>query len=255
MPVADPTQRFSSRVDNYVLYRPGYPPELLQLLRHECGLTPRSVIADLGSGTGILSRLFLENGNRVFGVEPNQAMRSAGEEALASYQQFTSVNGTAETTTLKADSVDFVTAAQAAHWFDRDQARGEIIRILKLGGWLVLIWNKRRTDSTPFLREYEQLLLNYATDYREVRHERTSEGVDQFFAPAPFQQQLLEMRQCFDYAGLEGRLMSSSYAPLAGHPNHEPMIAELKRLFAKYRVNEQVTMEYDTQAFYGQIKS
>ena len=119
MPVTDPTQRFSSRVDNYVRYRPGYPSAILDLLRKECGLTPKSVIADVASGTGIFSRMLLENGNRVFGVEPNLEMRKAGEEYLAAYPNFTSVEGTAEATTLADHSVDLVTAAQAAHWFDR----------------------------------------------------------------------------------------------------------------------------------------
>ena len=85
MPVNNPTQRFSSRVENYVRYRPGYPQAVLDLLKSECGLTPDSVVADIASGTGIFSRLLLENGNQVFGVEPNSAMRSAGEEFLAGY--------------------------------------------------------------------------------------------------------------------------------------------------------------------------
>jgi len=253
MRVSDPTKRFSSRVENYVRYRPGYPPEIVALLHAQCGLTSSSVIADIGSGTGMLSRLFLENGNRVFGVEPNQAMREAGEELLAESENFTSISGTAESTTLPAASVDFVTAAQAAHWFDRDKARQEFVRILAPRGWTALIWNDRRTDSTPFLREYENLLLTYSIDYREVQHRNMSETIDRFFAPARFQQSVLEMRQEFDYAGLEGRLLSSSYAPLSGHPNHAPMMAELRRIFDKYQVNRRVVMEYDTQVFYSQM--
>ena len=122
----DPTQRFSSRVDNYVRYRPGYPSAVIDLLRKECGLTPNSVIADVASGTGIFTRMLLENGNRVFGVEPNLEMRKAGEEYLAAYPNFTSVAGTAEATTLADHSVDFVTAAQAAHWFDRPRGAARI---------------------------------------------------------------------------------------------------------------------------------
>src|SRR5271170_7373092 len=150
MPVKNATQRFSSRVDNYVRYRPGYPSEVLDLLKKTCGLTADSVIADVASGTGIFTRILLENGNRVFGVEPNADMRRAGEEYLASYERFTSVAGTAEATSLPDHSVDIVTAAQAAHWFDRAKARAEFVRILKSGGWAVLIWNERQTDTTPF---------------------------------------------------------------------------------------------------------
>src|SRR6184192_3848291 len=139
MPVQDPTQRFSSRVENYVRYRPGYPPAVIDLLKNECALTPSAVIADVASGTGIFTRLLLENGNRVYGVEPNQAMRESGEASLASYRNFTSVHGTAEDTTLSDTSVDLVTAAQAAHWFDRDRALEEFRRVLKPAGYLVLI--------------------------------------------------------------------------------------------------------------------
>ena len=180
-----PTARFSDRVENYIRYRPGYPPEVIELLRAECGLEPAHVVADIASGTGVFTRLLLENGNAVFAVEPNAEMREAGNRLLDSHARLTSVAGTAEDTTLPSASVDFVTAAQAAHWFDRRRARAEFARILKPGGWCALIWNERRTETTPFLREYEQLLLSYGTDYKEIRHENTTATIDEFFAPAP----------------------------------------------------------------------
>ncbi len=202
MPASNATSRFSDRVDNYIRYRPGYPPEALAVLRSECGLVPVHGIADLASGTGIWTRSLLENGNSVFGVEPNVDMRQAGERLLAGFPKFTSVAGTAEATTLPDRSVDFVTAAQAAHWFDRAESRREFARILRPGGWLVFLWNERLTDTTPFLRDYEQLLLAYGTDYEEVRHERTTDEVNQFFDPLPFQERGFAMRQEFDYVAL-----------------------------------------------------
>jgi SAM-dependent methyltransferase len=253
MPVKDATQRFSSRVENYVRYRPGYPPEVLELLKNECGLTPDSVIADIASGTGILTRMLAENGNRVFGVEPNDEMRRAGERLLESYSGFKSIAGTAEATTLPDHSVDIVTAAQAAHWFDREKARREFIRILKPDGWLVLLWNERRTDSTPFLREYEHLLLAYGTDYREVRHERTTAEIADFFSPSPFRSSRLEMRQEVDYLGLEGRLLSSSYTPMPDHKNYEPMLRELRRIFDAHQDNGSVSLDYNTLVYYGRL--
>jgi ubiquinone/menaquinone biosynthesis C-methylase UbiE len=174
MPASNATSRFSDRVENYVRYRPGYPLAVLQELKAECGLAPSHVVADIASGTGIWTRMLLENGNHVVGVEPNVEMREAGERLLAAFPKFSSVAGTAEATTLADQSVDFVTAAQAAHWFDRERARHEFARILKPGGWLVLLWNERLTDSTAFLRDYEQLLLTYGTDYQDIRHEHTT---------------------------------------------------------------------------------
>jgi ubiquinone/menaquinone biosynthesis C-methylase UbiE len=253
MPAKDATQRFSARVENYTRYRPGYPQEIIHLLRRECGVTPDSVIADIASGTGIFTRLLLQNGNRVLGVEPNANMRRAGDEFLAGFPRFTSVAGTAEATTLADHSVDLVTAAQAAHWFDRQKARREFLRILKPGGFTALVWNERRTDSTPFLRDYEALLLKYGTDYKEVRHERTTAEIASFYAPSPYRSEAFEMRQELDYSALEGRLLSSSYTPQRDHPNYEAMLRELRRIFDVHQVNDEVTMEYNTLVFYGRL--
>lgn len=254
MPAWNATARFSDRVENYVRYRPGYPAEAVRVLKDECGLRPEHVTADIASGTGIWTRVLLENGNFVFGVEPNAEMRQAGERWLAGFARFKSVEGTAEATTLADESVDFVTAAQAAHWFDRERARREFVRILRPGGGLVLLWNERETDSTPFLRDYEKLLLTYGTDYAEVRHERTTDEVNEFFDPAPFQGRVFAMRQEFDYAGVEGRLLSSSYAPGPGDPKHEPMLRELRRIFAKYAVDGQAVFEYKTRVYFGRLR-
>ncbi len=253
MPASNATSRFSDRVENYVLYRPGYPAEVLQTLRTECSLSPGSVIADVASGTGIWTRMLIENGNPVFGVEPNPEMRSAGARLLAAFPKFTSVDGTAEATTLADDSVDVITAAQAAHWFNRISARREFLRILKPGGWLVLLWNERLTDSSEFLRKYERLLLTYGTDYEDVRHERTTDSVNEFFDPAVYRERVFDMRQEFDYAGVEGRLLSSSYAPGPDHPRHAPMLRELRDIFEQCAVANRVAFEYKTRVYFGQL--
>ena len=249
-----PTARFSDRVENYVRYRPGYPPEVLELLRAECGLQPSHVVADIASGTGVFTRLLLENGNSVFAVEPNTEMREMGIHQLEAYRRLVSVAGTAEETTLRSASVDFVTAAQAAHWFDLPRARAEFARILRPEGWCVLIWNERRTAPTPFLRDYEQLLLTYGTDYKEVRHERTTALIHEFFAPARCEERVFSLRQQFDYEGTAGRLLSSSYAPLEGHPNHAPMMQELRRIFRAHARDNEVVFEYSTRVYYGKLQ-
>jgi SAM-dependent methyltransferase len=253
MPASNSTSRFSDRVENYVRYRPGYPPEVVPTLKVECGLTPSQVVADIASGTGIWTRMLLENGNRVLGVEPNAEMREAGERLLAAFPKFASVAGTAEATTLANHSVDFATAAQAAHWFDRGRSRQEFIRILKPGGWLVLLWNERLTDSTAFLRDYERLLITYGTDYQDIRHEHTTSAVNEFFDPAPFQERAFEMLQEFDYAGVEGRLLSSSYAPGPEHPQHASMLRELRRIFDTHAVAGRAVFEYKTRLYFGRL--
>jgi SAM-dependent methyltransferase len=253
MAVQDSTRRFSSRVDNYVRFRPGYPLAVLDLLKNECRFTPESVIADIASGTGIFTRMLLENGNHVFGVAPNAEMRQAGEEFLCSYPRFTSVAGTAEATTLLDYSVDLVTAAQAAHWFDRENSRREFLRICRPGGWTILLWNERRTESTPFLRDYEKLQIKYGTDYQDVRYERTIQKIEMFFASSPFQARTFDYQQEFDYPALEGRLLSSSYTPQAGDAGYPAMLHELRRMFDAHQVGGRVTFEYNTRVYFGQL--
>lgn len=251
LPNHNPTGRFSDRVADYVRARPGYPAELVDVLARRCDFTARAAVADVGSGTGLLARLFLEHGNRVFGIEPNAEMRAAGEEFLRAYPQFRSIDGGAEATTLPGAVVDFVTAGQAFHWFDRERARQEFARILKPGGWVVLIWNDRRLDATPFLRGYEDLLVRHCPDYLQVVH-RNVDGpaLQRFYGPQGYAEVVLDNRQRFDWDGLVARHRSSSFVPKTGH---EAGMLELRALFDAQQVGGQVEFEYDTRVQFGQL--
>ncbi|MEZ4771246.1 MAG: class I SAM-dependent methyltransferase [Caldilineales bacterium] len=246
----DATTRFSNRVADYVRYRPGYRA-VLEFLAQTCALTPQSVIADIGSGTGLLSRLFLENGNQVFGVEPNSEMRAAADALLAAYPRFVSLAGRAEATTLPDASVDFVVAGQAFHWFDHEAARREFLRILRPAGWIALVWNDRQTDTTLFLREYERLLRVYATDYGTVNHKEVGLPALQRVFGAGIERVTFANVQRFDLPGVTGRLMSSSYAPLPGHPNYEPLMAGLRTAFERYNQDGVVEFLYTTELYFA----
>lgn len=248
----DSTKRFSNRVDNYVRYRPGYPAAVINLLRDRCSLVETAVIADIGSGTGILSELFLKNGNPVYGVEPNDEMRAAAEESLGDYTKFTSVNGTAEATTLADQCAHFVTAGQAFHWFDPQKTKKEMRRILKPNGWVVLIWNTRHKDGSPMMRHYELLLDRYAIRYQEVVQTRSHDDIPGFFSREPEMMDFAN-KQEFDFAGLLGRSLSSSYVPLPGQPNYEPLVAGLRDLFERYEVNGRVPFLYTTRVYFGRL--
>lgn len=248
----DATKRFSSRVDNYIKYRPSYPQALIDLLAAECGLSSDATIADIGSGTGILAELLLRRGYQVIGVEPNDEMRSAGDRLLQNYPRFTSVAGTAEATTLNDGSVDLITAGQAFHWFDPARFRAECVRILRPGGWIALIWNDRRLDSSPFLQAYERLLLTHGTDYTAVNHKQfDDESMKRFFGAGRFRKASFENVQTFDFEGVKGRLLSSSYVPEADHPSYQPMLDELQQIFGQHQTHGQVVFEYDTIVYYG----
>jgi SAM-dependent methyltransferase len=254
MTFADPKQRFSDRVADYVRYRPSYPSALLDLLRAECSLRPGHVIADIGSGTGFLSELFLKNGNRVYGIEPNEAMRRAGEEYLASYDGFSSIEGSAEATTLDDSSIDFVTAGQSFHWFEPDSARREFVRILKSGGWMVIAWNDRRMDEAPFTRAYENLLERFGIDYKQVKDSYPEADRITYFL-STFSQRDLPNFQIFDWDSLRGRLRSSSFTPTEGHANYAPMMDELRKLFDAWQQDGQVRMDYFTRIYFGHLKA
>jgi len=249
----DTVSRFSNRVENYVKYRPGYPAAMMEFFQSELGVGPASVVADIGSGTGLSSRPFVELGCRVYGIEPNAAMRDAAEEFLKGFQNFVSVDGTSENTTLPDDSVDIALAAQAFHWFDPEPTGREFKRILRPGGYAALIWNERQLDTTAFLRDYEQLLLKYGRDYAKVRHENVSEEMLSGFFNAGFERVSFPNEQVFDLAGIRGRLLSSSYMPDETDPVYDAMIDELALLFAKHAENDRIKVFYDTNIFYSRL--
>ena len=247
-------ERFSNRVENYIKYRPGYPLEVLQLFKDEMKLKPSSVLADIGSGTGVSSRLFLENGNTVYGVEPNAAMRNAATRLLKNFPNYKPVDGTAEYTTLPDSSVNIVFAAQAFHWFEPEKTRIEFKRITREAGYIALIWNERQLDTTPFLREYEHFLLANAGDYEKVRHENvTAEKLEDFFQ-TDFKKRTFANEQIFDFEGLRGRMLSSSYMPSESDERFADVESQLRKLFEKHAdENGKIAILYDTNVFYTQI--
>ena len=251
----DSKQRFSSRVDNYVKYRPSYPSAMWQILRDKHGLTADSIVADVGSGTGISSALWLDQGCTVYAVEPNAEMRNASVAMLGNNPRFHAVDGSAEETTLPDHSMDFVAAHQAFHWFDMDKTRPEFQRIVKPNGWIVLMWNIRHHDATPFLRGYEDLLLRYGTDYEKVRHDSLSkdETNEAFFGQGNFVVYTEPYVQQFDQAGLIGRAFSSSYTPEPDQPNYESLLNGLRDLHERYQHDGVVNFDYTTKMIVGRL--
>lgn len=244
-----PTERFSDRVDDYRRYRPGYPPALTRWLLAEAGLAPGDAVADIGSGTGLLSRDLLAAGLHVQAVEPNAAMRAVAEAELGSLAGFASVAGTAEATGLAPASVRLLTAAQAFHWFVPLAARAEAQRVLVPGGTVALIWNVRRIDSA-FAIAYEALLMRGCPDYAAGQPHQASIGeIGEFFGTAAVREAQFDYVQQFDFDGLKGRLLSSSYTPKAGDVAREPLLAELRTVFDAHQQGGTVAFEYDCRAY------
>ena len=248
------TERFSSRVADYVRYRPSYPAGIVPLLARECGLNSDSVIADVASGTGLLAKLFLESGYSVLGVEPNAEMRAAGDVFLAEFPNFRSIDGRAEQTGLVDASVNLITVGQAFHWFECETTRQEFLRVLRMPRWVALIWNERIVPSGGFLKVYEEMLHRYAPDYAKIDHRQVdAHRIAAFFGHGDWTLAVFDNAQEFDLEGVRGRLLSSSYAPHNTSPNYRPMLDELERVFTEHSVDGKISFHYDTKVYYGEL--
>lgn len=254
-PARDATTRFSARVDDYARYRPRYPEALYAFLREEPGVGPGSVVADVGCGTGIFAQPLLAAGAALYGVEPNAAMRAAAERLLSSYPAFRSVDGSAEATTLPHRSVDLVTCAQAFHWVDGPRAAAEFRRIARPGGAVAVVWNERHTTGSPFLADYENLLLTCGTDYRQVAREHRPMKENDFsrLFGASFRRASFPNAQSMDFDGLRGRLASASYTPAPGAPGHAEMLDALRRIFDRHQSGGKVTLTYNTDLYFATL--
>ncbi len=249
----DPKQRFSGRVENYIRYRPSYPAKAVDFIIQKFGITGASVIADIGSGTGIFTELLLNHAGKIYAVEPNPDMRKAAESLLCGYPAFVSVNGSSEATTLDSGSIDLITSAQSFHWFDREKSKIEFKRILKPEGKVLLLWNTRKTN-TPILVEYEKLLKDHANDYKEIHHKNINDAAfKKFFHRGEFQKVVFEYSQSFEYQGLLGRVLSSSYCPLPGEEGYPLITTRLEEIFRKFNTDGHIEFNYDTEIYWGTV--
>ena len=246
----DPTGRFSGLADLYAKHRPGYPAAALDFVVRRCGLGGTTVLADVGCGTGISARLFAARGVPVIGVEPNDEMRAQAIQTPAppgapapEYRP-----GRAEATGLPDGAAAAVLAAQAFHWFDAPAALREFHRILRPGGWAVLLWNERDEDD-PFTAAYGAVLRG-APEAAAVEGPRGRAGTALLDSPLFQEAECVRFgnEQGVDEEGLLGRAFSASYAP------REPAAAaafaeELRRVFARHRQGGTVVLRYVTTVY------
>jgi len=252
--IADPTKRFTDRVDNYVKYRPDYPAEVITYLQQECGLTSNSAIADVGAGTGIFTGLLLNNGYKVYAVEPNEAMLQAAIDQYADNPQFLPISGIAEATTLQPEIVDMIVCAQAFHWFNEQKTAVEFARILIPGGKVALIWNNRLPDADDFSKAYESLLKNDGIDYNKVNHRNIGEiNFKGFFKNGQYTVTKFPNAQTFELEGLFGRAFSSSYVPQQDTEAGQKFKTLLEDIFNRYNTSGKVSFHYQTEIYLGEV--
>ena len=248
------TEKFTGKADVYAKYRPGYPAELFEHLYQKYSLNASSVIADIGSGTGIFTRELLKSGMKVKAVEPNAVMRLMAEKQLNSCPNFESVNGSAEHTTLSDGSIDLVTAAQAFHWFDPCLFRKECTRILKKGRFVVLVWN-HRVDSAPLMEENAEVCRKFCADFHGFSGSRTRDPAPfrAFFRSGRYEELAFPHDLPLDLDAFVGRNLSASYAPQRGSERYSLFIEALAELFGKYERGGRVLMPNITRSYAGQV--
>lgn len=252
----DSVELFSARAGYFARRRPGYPDDLIQVLGDAGVWNPRLIVADVGAGTGISSELFLRHGNEVWAVEPNAEMRSAAEVLRGQYASFHLLGGSAEKIGLPDASVDLVVAATAFHWFDAAKSRVEMRRILKPGGYAVLIWNERRRTNTPFLQAYEDLMMRFGTDYQDrwgKRRPALGDMAAELMGSNEVHSYRIAHEQYLTQAAFTERVLSASYAPLPGDEKFQPMMEATTALFEEWQKDGTVTMEYETAMYWGRL--
>lgn len=251
----EPTARFTNKVDDYTKARPSYPEEIVPLLTCKYGLTSQSVIADMGSGTGLFTEVFLKHGNPVYGVEPNDAMRQAGEHYLKKYTNFISVNASAEHTSLASACCDFVVAGQAFHWFNPVLAKVEFQRVLKPNGWVILAWNVFSSSDAPLAVAYEKLFYDFGIQYQGAGYKNANkENLLGFLGPDTFCMESIPNPKSLDFSAFQSRVFSSSFSPSPGQPQYPLMQQAIGQVFEQFENNGVIILPYQTNLYLGQLK-
>jgi len=254
--ILKPTTRFTEKAKYYHANRPGYPKEVLTTIIQITKIKPDPsyIIADIGSGTGKLSELFLDYGSTVIGIEPNEAMREIGEIEMKKYENFVSIDGTAEFTGIKDHSIDFIIAGQSFHWFNLSKTRREFLRILKPHKYAMIVWNNRNKESCHFFRDYETILKDFGTDYQEVTKKRIGKKeFSNFFSTESYKRFLFTNKQQLDYEGIRGRILSTSFVPTEESEVYLAMIQKLKQIFKKHQQNNLIELEYETEMYISKL--
>jgi len=252
--MVDARSLFNGKASIYSRYRPDYPKDLLKMLEKETGFNRNWIVADIGSGTGIMSRLFLENGNHVYCIEPNDDMRSESIKLTSSFLKCKVLKGTAENTGLDTDSIDIIVAGQSFHWFDPVAAKKEMTRVLKPGGFAALIWNNRSERENSLSKEYDYICSKYSHNYQGTGNSRIESDTFITFFHNGFKKFETPNYQKLNLDGILGRYFSTSYALQPQDPEYGDAVESLKKLFRKFEKNGYATMEYETQIFLGQLK-
>ena len=247
----DYTNRFSGKGEIYAKARPKYAAGLFDYLKNAMGVPAGSVFADVGSGTGIFAEQLLDCGYKVFAVEPNADMRKKAEEKLSANRNFVSVVGSDGNMNLPDKSVDYVTAAQAFHWFDAEAFRRECRRVLKPGGKVILVYNARDMKADG-IKALANLHSRYNPEFHGFSNGMSHEKCMNFFTGTcdVFR---ADNTQVYDRQGYVNFALSSSYSLKAGDTRYAEYLKDIGKIFDTFSVDGFIAVPTETVAYIGTV--
>ena len=246
--------KFTNKVNDYVKFRPSYPKEFIDYLHITLGMSGESVVADVGAGTGILTKLISPISGTVFAVEPNKNMRTACIEYCEGLGNITCVDGSAENTKLKDNCLDFITVAQAFHWFDADKTKMEFKRILKPTGKVILVWNSRVPENEMHM-ENDEICRRLCPEFKGFSGSSKAEDERyiSFFENSECERTIFKNDRVLTLDQFIGGSLSASYSPNVDDLQYDDFVGSLKNLFHKYSVNGKLLVPNNTRSYAGLI--
>lgn len=248
------TSKFTGKAAIYSKYRSNYPNECIQDIVKEVSADKNIMIADIGAGTGKLTKQFLEKGIKVIAVEPNKDMLEVAIKDLSKYNElFEYKQEPAENTSIKSNSIDIITVAQAFHWFDKDKFKSECKRILKPNGIIAIMWN-----FIDYKQELESKIIETHKQYTSLtfnasEEEQRDNDIINFFGEDNYKFKIYKNNYIEDKEQFLGRQLSMSYALNENDDKYDEYVAEFNKLFAKYSKDGVIEVHNNTYCYVGRI--
>lgn len=247
-----PTERFSTKA-HYYHYRPDYPHGIIEKLMEDINFSPGFVVADIGAGTGKLTKLFVDNGNKVFAVEPNKEMLTIADDLFKHRNNYHSVNTCAEDTNLRSESIDLISVGQALHWFDFNKAKREFLRILKKPGFALVTGNRPVFVDKKLAEEINTLTGKFCyKTYKRIDFEVID--YDEIFKPFKTKAVIITRKIQKPVSDIIKGTLSCSFSPDEGHKDFTEFVDALRSILMKYAFNNMVRVNIETKMTYGRMK-
>ncbi|HLO27660.1 MAG TPA: class I SAM-dependent methyltransferase [Anaerolineales bacterium] len=246
------TEIYSTKAEKYAKYRWDYSLQAIEAIIQIAHVTEQTLAADIGAGTGMLTKHFAGRVRHIYAVEPNDEMRKIAEGQLERFENCSVIKGCAEAIPLGNQSVDLITVAQALHWFDPTRTRAEFRRVLKPKGWLTAIRNYG-VDQTlnqamgRICAEADRAGLLEAVPHPEEK------PVSYYCGHEDIQRLTYEIEEKQNWDEFIGSLLSASYMPEESHPSYPRLERVARQVFDDLSENGELRVRGETELIIGQV--